>query len=291
MLRTGFIGSDNLFDKYICYWLREHSDLRLIIWTDQLEWAAGPRRWRKIAMRYRQRARRHGWVRVADEVLYYALYHSVLRHRDARKIRALIEELAADGGRVGGLEDIEQIRPDIRQIRPPDIQAPEVLEATRGEQLDALFSMCISMLLPKSLITAPRLGSFLWHEGITPEYRGVHSPFWALANRDYEKLGYSLLKMDMKFDAGDVFVQGTARDVDPLVDSPSYIGHKAILDSLRETERFLKELERGEHVPLERVASEDRLYSYPTASALAKIIWHRRRATLRRLLGSPDPRS
>lgn len=283
MLRTGFIGSDNLFNKYICYWLREHSDLRLIMWTDQLEWAAGPGRWRKIALRYRGRAKRYGWARVVDEVLYYALYQ-VARQRDARKIRALIEEMAADGGGVGGMEDIEHIPPDIRQIRPADIQAPEVLEAVDGEQLDALFSMCISVLLPDSLISAPRLGTYLWHEGITPEYRGVYSPFWALANRDYGKLGYTLLRMNMKLDDGDVFVQGTVRDIDPFVDSPSYIGHKAILDSLHETERFLKELERDDHVPLERVASEDRLYSYPTASALAKIIWQRRRGKLPRLL-------
>jgi methionyl-tRNA formyltransferase len=152
--------------------------------------------------------------------------------------------------------------------------------------------MCIDVLLPGSLISTPRLGSYLWHKGITPEYRGVHSPFWALVNRDYGKLGYTLLRMNMKFDAGDAFVQGTVSEVDPLVHSPSYIGHKAVLDSLHEAERFLKALERGEHVPLERVASEDRLYSYPTASALAKIIWQRRGGKrLRRLLRLRGPKS
>jgi methionyl-tRNA formyltransferase len=241
-------------------------------------------------MRYRRRARRYGWARVIDEVLYYAVYHTFMRHRDARRIRLLIEEMAADAQGVGGIEDIQQIRPDTRQLRPAEIQAPAVLEAVKGEQLDALFSMCIDVLLPESLINAPRLGSYLWHEGVVPEYRGVYSPFWALVNRDYEKLGYTLLRMNMKLDAGDVFVQGTVRNVDPLVDSPSYIGHKAILDSLHETERFLEELERGEHAPLERVASEDRLYSYPTASALAKIIWQRRRGRLSRLLGPAVPR-
>ena len=94
----------------------------------------------------------------------------------------------------------------------------------------------------------------------------------------------------MKLDAGDVFVQGTVRDVDPLEDSPAYIGHKAILDSLEESGRFLKELERGEHVPLERVAAEDRCYSYPTASALAKIISQRLPVKLSRLSGRPAPK-
>jgi methionyl-tRNA formyltransferase len=253
----------------------------LVIWTDQLEWSAGPRRWRKIASRYRRRAKRYGWRRVLDEILYYALHYPLLRHREARGIRALIEQRATDGG-VGGMDDIEQIPPDIRQLRPAEIQSPEVLEAIEGEQLDALFSMCVDVILPEALISAPRLGSYLWHEGITPEYRGVYSPFWALANRDYGRLGYTLLKMNMKLDDGEIFVQGTVEDVDPLVDSPAYIGHKAVLDSLPETERFLRELERGQQVPVERGAAEDRLYSYPTASALAKIGWQRRWERLHR---------
>lgn len=289
MLRTGFIGSDNLFDKYVCSWLQEHTDLRSIIWTDQLEWSAGPGRWRKIASRYRRRAKRLSWARAIDEILYYALYRTLLRRRDAHKIRELIQEMAADGGR--RIEDIEQIPPDIREMRPAYIESPEVVEAIRAEQLDALFSMCIDVLLPESLISAPRLGAYLWHEGITPEYRGVYSPFWALANRDYGKLGYTLLRMNMTLDGGEVFVQGTVRDVDPFVDSPNYIGHKAILDSLPETERFLHELERGEHLPVDRVACEDRLYSYPTASALAKIIWTRRRERCLRRLRPRAPRS
>lgn len=274
-LRTGFIGSDNLFDKYICKWLATHSDLRLIIWTDQLRWAEGPGRWRKIVARYRGRAKRYGWARAVDEVLYYALYTTVWRRHDARELRSLIEATAADAG--WRMEEVEEIPPDIHQILPSDLKDPAVHEAMRTERLDALFSVCIDVLLPERLISMPRLGTYLWHEGITPEYRGVHSPFWTLLNSDYEKLGCTLLKMNMKLDAGEVFVQGPVTNVDPLVHSPSYIGHKAILDSLPESQRFLRELERGEHVPVERVASQDGFYSYPTASALARLIWQRRR--------------
>ena len=289
MLRTGFIGSDNLFDKYICYWLRSHSHLRVIIWTDQLEWAAPPKRWRKIASRYRLRAKRYGWVRAVDEILYYAVYYTLLRHRDSRRIRALIEERAHAGPSAPGLNEIEDIPPGVEQLRPVDIRAPEVLEAIRGAHVDALFSMCIHVMLPESLIGAPRLGTYLWHEGITPEYRGVHSPFWALANKDYGRLGYTLMRMGMKVDAGAVLAQGTVKGVDPLVDSPSYIGHKAILDSLEETAQALKKVERGEQVALERVGAEDRIYSYPTASALARIMWERRRRKLLKVRGSPRP--
>jgi hypothetical protein len=284
MLRTGFIGSDNLFDKYICGWLHQHSDLRLIVWTDQLRWSAkGDERGLRILSRYRQRAKRLGWARVVDEILYYALYRSVLLRRDERRLRVLLAETWARN-------PVPSVG-EIRQIRATDIHAAELLETIEEQRLDALFSMCIDVLLPESVISAPRLGSYLWHEGITPEYRGVYPAFLALANRDYGKLGYTLLRMTMKLDAGDVFVQGTVQDVDPHSDWPNYIGHKAVLDSLPETERFLKELERGEHKPLVRVGAKDRLYSYPTASALARIVWHRWRRKLSRLRAWLAPRA
>jgi hypothetical protein len=265
VLRTGFIGSDNLFDKYMCRWLREHSDLRLIIWTDRLRWAAPPGRWAKVVRRYRRRAKHLGWPRVIDEIAFYAVYHTFLRRRDARGVASLL------GGEDGlGVEDI-------RQLRPSDIAFPDVVEAVTGDHLDVLFAMCVDVLLPEELINAPRLGAYLWHEGITPEYRGRYPAFWALANRDYDKLGYTLLRMNMKFDAGEVFVQGTVSDVDPLSDSHVYIGHKAVLDSLPATARFLEALERGDCAPLERAAARDRAYSYPTASAFARIAWDRLR--------------
>jgi folate-dependent phosphoribosylglycinamide formyltransferase PurN len=276
MLRTAFIGSDNLFDKYVCHWLAHNSDLRLIIWTDRLEWSAGPNRLRKIARRYRRRARRFGWMRALDEIFYYVVYSIFFRRREARRLRALLESTAAVRGL--SMDQIERIPPIIREIRPESINDPVVAEAIDNADLDAIFSMCIDVILPETVIDAPRLGSFLWHEGITPEYRGVHSPFWALVNEDYDKLGCTLLKMNMKVDAGTIFVQRPVEGIDPLTDSANYIGHKAILDSLDDIEPFMKQLELKQARPLDRNGAPDRLYSYPTASGLAKIYRQRRRA-------------
>jgi hypothetical protein len=277
MLKTGFIGSENLYDQYICWWLRQQTDLRLIVWTDSLRWAAPPRRWRKIGARYRVRARALGWRRVVDEIIYFAIYSVFLRGRDSRRLGSLIRELA--GSPMPAFELHE-----VREIRPSQIDAPSVLDALRDEQLDAIFAMCVDVLIPESIVDAPRLGSYLWHEGITPEYRGRYPAFWALANQDYGNLGYTLLRMNMKFDAGDVFVQGRVKDVDPLVDSHVFIGHKAVLDSLPETEQFLDVLNRGAAAPLIRTGAVNGCYTYPTASAFARIAWHRARGRTARFV-------
>jgi hypothetical protein len=275
LLKAGFIGSDNLFDKYMCHWLQEHCDLRLIIWVDAMRWSAPPGRPRKVLERYRRRARTMGWPRVADEVLYYALYEATSRRRDSLRLREFLEARLPHGERsidVGG----------VPQLRPARIDAPEVLDALRAAELDVVFVVCVDTMLPEEILSAPRLGAYLWHEGITPEYRGRYPAFWALANRDYDQLGYTLLRMTMELDGGPVVVQGQVRDVDPLADSPHFIAHKAIVDSLPESARFIEALERGEAPVLAPRDAVHGTYSYPTFSALVRILWDRRPRVLGR---------
>jgi methionyl-tRNA formyltransferase len=138
-----------------------------------------------------------------------------------------------------------------------------------------MFAMCIDVYLPERLIDLPRLGTFLWHEGITPDYRGVYSPFWALSNEDHENLGYTLLRMNHKLDAGDIYLQGKAENIDAFEDWHSYIGHKAVLDSLPSAQILLEAMATDRHQPLARPNAKDAYYSYPTATKLLKIALRR----------------
>lgn len=271
MLKTAFIGNKNLFDQMICEWLCEHTDLSLIIWTNNFAWSrAGSDKKKRSLNRFIDRAKRKGSFRAIDEALYYMVYRRFLARADTLKTKQAVEAC--------------QTRPrkqlsDIKQIFPTDINSSDLQQLVESLELDAIFAMCIDVYLPGKLINAPKYGSFLWHEGITPEYRGVYSPFWALLNKDYENLGYTLLKMNAKLDAGDVFVQGRVEGINPKKDWHSYIGHKAIIDSLPQVKEFLVELEANRHKPVSRVGAVDGYYSYPTASALIKIALHRLRQT------------
>jgi hypothetical protein len=268
VLKTGFIGNENFFDRFICEWLSEHTDLRLILWTNRLSWSGSRSggRGRRVLRRFAERARRRGPLRVANEALYFFLYRQFLQTQEVAKLKALVDRQPRRPRRP--LSEIEQVLID-------DVRSPELPARIAAHGLDALFAMCIDVYLPRQLIEAPRLGAFLWHEGITPEYKGVHSPFWALANREYDKLGYTLLKMNSRLDAGEVYVQGKVRDVDPKQDWHAYIGHKAILDSLPAVREFLGRLERGDQEPIVRPGAASGFYSYPTGSALLGIAWDR----------------
>lgn len=45
------------------------------------------------------------------------------------------------------------------------------------------------------------------HPGITPTYRGAHSPFWAIYNQDINKIGFSIFHIDGGVDTGDLIYQ------------------------------------------------------------------------------------
>lgn len=45
------------------------------------------------------------------------------------------------------------------------------------------------------------------HSGILPQYRNVHSDFWAYLKRDYQHMGVSIIHVDQGIDTGDVALQ------------------------------------------------------------------------------------
>lgn len=42
------------------------------------------------------------------------------------------------------------------------------------------------------------------HTGVVPEYRNVHSDFWAYKNKDFNKIGVSIIYLDLGIDTGDI---------------------------------------------------------------------------------------
>jgi hypothetical protein len=274
MLKIAFVGHENEFTYFMCDWLAENTDLSLIIWTEKMWWAYGHGwgRIRRVLAHFSKRVRKRGWLRAADEFLYFVLYWGFLHRRETKQVHKAVASAAC--------------RPrkpltEITQVWPTDIRSPELVELLRSKGIDAIFSMCIDVYLPKELIESPKYGSFLWHEGITPEYRGVHSPFWALYRDDYDNIGYTFLRMNAKLDAGEIFAQGKVRDADFTRAWHSYLGHKAVLDSLPDVKRFLRELENGQPASISRDGAVDAYYSYATGSAL---LWIVARRLFRRIL-------
>jgi hypothetical protein len=263
MLKAVFIGSRWPFDEILVHWLAQRTDLVGVVWTETSPWQ---KTWRSRLAFARRRSRRYGLLKVLDETLFYLHYHRFVKRRDGHDL---------DRHVMGPYYEQHGIPTWTgSSIFAASVNAPEVRDFLGQCRPDMAFAMCINEYFGKELRSAVRLGIFLWHEGITPEYKGLYSPFWAVHNLDFARVGYTLLRMDDSYDGGAVFVQGPAVAIDPLRHGPGYLGHKAIMDSLPAVEGFLKELEAGTATPIDRSGARPQYYTYP---GLSDLIRQRRR--------------
>ena len=276
MLRCIFVGSPNRFTELIVHWLSKHTQLAGVVWTYSAHWA---KTFSGRANFAKKRLNRFELRKTADETLYYLLSKNFLNETgepfQSRLFNAYVDQY--------GQPEWQGDSIDTR-----DINSKEVLDFVGQRSPDLIMSMCINEFFRQEIRQLPRLGAFLWHEGIVPEYKGLYSPFWAIHNGQPEMLGYTVLRMNGRYDEGDVWLQDRVTAVNPRTDSPVYIGHKAILDSLPRVAILFEELETGTAKP---IVTQGRLHGSYTYPGLTD--WMRFRKQLRVLdlksqeIGSP----
>jgi methionyl-tRNA formyltransferase len=79
------------------------------------------------------------------------------------------------------------------------------LNSIRLKNLDFLLT-CRYPILSKELFSAPRFGSFNFHNSLLPQYRGTHPVSWVLIN-DEKETGVTLHFIDEKIDNGPILFQ------------------------------------------------------------------------------------
>jgi hypothetical protein len=125
-------------------------------------------------------------------------------------------------------------------------------EATRAflEELapDLVIARCKTLLRPE-IFDVPRLGTYVIHPGICPEYRNAHGCFWALARRDMDTVGATLLRIDSGVDTGPLYAYYKT-DFDELSESHIVIEFRVVYDNL---DRLAEDLNRIEAGTAERI--------------------------------------
>src|SRR6185369_4918932 len=100
------------------------------------------------------------------------------------------------------------------------------------------------VILKPEIFESARLGTFVMHPGICPEYRNAHGCFWALSRGDTGRVGMTLLRVDRGVDTGEVFGFFSC-DYDELGESHITIQNRTVYSNLdRIREKFL-EIEAG----------------------------------------------
>ena len=220
----------------------------LIVISDQ-----GRRLWTAA----RRELRRVGWLGFLDVVAYRAYARVRLRAAEdawkTRQIEALKQQYPVS------LADV----PRVIVANPNGDAAKTFLNSVKP---DIVIARCKFILKPE-IFSLARIGAFALHPGICPEYRNAHGCFWALVNRDLDRVGMTLLKIDKGIDTGPVYLQAGC-GIDEVAESHSVIQYRVVTENLHRIATTLIDLFNGKHVePIPTAGRKSAVWGQPRLTA------------------------
>jgi folate-dependent phosphoribosylglycinamide formyltransferase PurN len=174
--------------------------------------------------RIKRRKKKYGLVKVLDELLFHIFDRIILRKVENKFINSN--------------ENIKSFLLDTPDLSIPifnilNINDKSSIEIINNLQPDFIFSVCSSAIFGKDVFSIPKYGTLVLHEGLTPEYKGLHTPLWAFLNKEYQYIGYTLIKVNERIDGGEIVSQNSYQlEIDEGLHCWSYVAHKAIIINL-----------------------------------------------------------
>jgi hypothetical protein len=238
-------------------WLASFSELTAIVVISEPRSA--------VLRRLRTEARR-SHLRLLDVLAFRAYYRVRFARGDARVIMAREDSLA------------ERLGPPpagIPVLRTSNVNSLPVREFLKRAQPDVTLARCKTLLAP-SIFEVPKHGTFVVHPGVCPEYRNAHGCFWALARRDLDHVGSTLLRIDAGVDTGPVIGHYTAA-YDDVRDTHVVIQHAMVLGNLDRIAADLRAYVDGTREPVDVTGRQSRVWGQPRLSD-----WRRWKVAARR---------
>jgi hypothetical protein len=209
----------------------------------------------RLWQRVRREVKRIGPLRFLDALAFRMYYRIFLSARDRRWERHEVEEKC----RV-----YEHVPAHTRILRTPSPNTQETELFIKGLQPDLVLARC-KVLLKENIFSIPSKGTFVMHPGICPEYRNAHGCFWALANRDLNKVGMTLLKIGKGVDTGPVF-GFYSYPFDEVHESHIVIQNRTVLENLDALRGKLIEIFNGSAIPLDTAGRQSAVWGQPWLS-------------------------
>jgi len=257
-MRVLFAGRDNPFNRGIASWLAQRYDLIACYFLEPDRFSV-----KEIIKFIRNRIRRNGILQTMDELAFQVVDRSFIR----RSEKALWEK---------------NIPVEFREAKTLDapcyivksLHSERWLQFTRQLRPDIIFSTCGRVIFRHEFYDIPRFGTFVLHEGITPEYKGLHTPLWAMLRNELEFVGVSLLRVNGSIDGGDILIQERCVvEEDEDFRCWSYVGHKAIISGLPEVELALNRLfENGQFEPIPIESRQGKYFTWMRLTAFLKLL-------------------
>jgi hypothetical protein len=219
----------------------------------------------RLRRRIEREVKRVGGARFAD-VLAFRLYYALCM---ARRVRHW------ERAQLARLRDRFPRPPDAPEIIVSSPNSPEAERFIREQQPDLVVARC-KTLLKEQVFSVPRLGTFVMHPGICPEYRNAHGCFWAMAAGDMANVGMTLLRIDRGVDTGPVF--GYFRVSPDPRESHIVTQHRVVHDHLDAIRDTLLAIEAGTARPIPTAGRRSAAWGQPWMTAYLKMRMRARRS-------------
>lgn len=171
--------------------------------------------------RVRKEVERIGWLRFLDVIAFRAYYGLFLNRADSAWVTRTLDDLAAR---------YPAVPASCEQLVTSDPNGPDVQAFLERLRPDLMVARC-KRILKERIFAVPRTGTYVLHPGICPEYRNAHGCFWALARRDLDKVGLTLLRIDKGVDTGPVYGYFTY-PFDEVAESHIVVMTRVVTDNL-----------------------------------------------------------
>ncbi len=169
--------------------------------------------------------------------------------------------------------------------QPQSLKDPAIQQELQALQADLMVVVVYGLLLPKAVLTAPRLGCINVHPSLLPRWRGAAPIQRAIAAGD-PQAGISIMQLDEGWDTGDLLLQVTC-PIEPTDTSQSLHDRLAPLsaDILLQA---IAGLETGRIQPTPQ-AAEGIIYADKITKAEAEIDWQQPAVVLERKIRALNP--
>lgn len=190
---------------------------------------------------------------IVDVIAYRLYYRLVIARRDHADdyTDALLESFPPVG--------------EVPVLTTSDVNHPETTSFLESLEPDVGFAACKTML-GREVYDVPRHGTFVVHPGIVPEYRNSYGCFWALARRDLDRVGASLLRIDEGVDTGPVYAYYTT-SYDERSESHLAIQRRVVYDNLDRIAADLRQAVDGTLQPIDTTGRDSAAWGQPHLTA------------------------
>jgi len=169
-------------------------------------------------------------------------------------------------------------------LQPTNLKAPEFQEELEALAPNLQIVVAFRML-PATVWSLPKYGTFNLHASLLPDYRGAAPINWAIINGDTET-GTSTFFLDDKIDTGEIILQnkteiGTNETVGELHDRLMHLGSDLVIDTL--------ELIANDKVTTQKQEINSNKLAYKIHTDTCKIDWNQSSKTVFNLIRGLNP--